>query len=65
MKDSVVWIITLLLLGAIGVLLIMNAGPASQVFGTIFTGFNSWAQTLSGAGYKSASYTSAQGQLKT
>lgn len=61
MKNGVVWILTLLLLGALGVLIIMNASSASQVFGTVFTGFNSWAQTLSGAGYGNAGYTTAQG----
>ena len=66
MKNGVVWVLTLLLLGALGVLIIMNAGSASQVFGTVFTGFNSWAQTLSGAGYnKAGGQTSAQSKLKT
>lgn len=66
MKNGVVWVLTLLLLGALGVLIIMNAGSASQVFGTVFTGFNSWAQTLSGAGYnKTSGQTSAQSKLKT
>lgn len=51
-KGSVVWVLTLLLLGALGVLIIMNASSASTVFGTVFTGFNSWAQTLSGSGYQ-------------
>ena len=51
MKDSVVWIITLLLLGAIGVLIIKNPQSASIAFGSIFKGFNSWAQTLTGSGY--------------
>jgi hypothetical protein len=64
-KSGIVWILTLLLLGALGVLVIMNASSASSVFGTIFTGFNSWAQTLSGAGYKNAGYTSSGGKLKT
>jgi len=50
-KDSVVWIITLLLLGAIGVLIIKNPQSASIAFGSIFKGFNSWAQTLTGSGY--------------
>ena len=59
-KSGVVWVLTLLLLGALGVLIIMNAGAASQVFGTVFTGFNSWAQTLSGAGYHKAGYATAQ-----
>lgn len=65
MKNGVVWVLTLLLLGALGVLIIMNASSASTVFGTVFTGFNSWAQTLSGAGYSKASYTSAQSKTKT
>jgi hypothetical protein len=60
MKNGVVWVLTLLLLGALGVLIIMNAANASLVFGTVFTGFNSWAQTLSGAGYKKAGYSTAQ-----
>ncbi len=63
MKNGVVWVLTLLLLGALGVLIIMNAGNASLVFGTVFTGFNSWAQTLSGAGYKKANYKVAQKKI--
>jgi len=61
--NAIVWVLTILLLGALAVLIIMNAASASSVFGTIFTGFNSWAQTLSGAGYNKAGYTSAQGKL--
>lgn len=49
--EAIVWIITLLLLGAIGVLIIKNPQGASQAFGTIFQGFNLWARTLSGTGY--------------
>lgn len=50
MKD-VAWIITLFLLGAIGVLIIMNAGNFAVAAGSIFSGFNSWGQTLTGSGY--------------
>lgn len=53
MKD-VAWIITLFLLGAIGVLIIMNAKNFSIAAGSIFSGFNSWGQTLTGSGYKKA-----------
>lgn len=49
--EAIVWVITLLLLGAIGVLIIKNPQGASQAFGTIFGGFNMWAKTLSGTGY--------------
>lgn len=52
MKD-VAWVITLFLLGAIGVLIIMNARGFSLAAGSIFSGFNSWGQTLSGSGYVS------------
>jgi hypothetical protein len=50
MKD-VAWVITLFLLGAIAVLIIKNPGGFSQAAGSIFTGFNSWGQTLTGSGY--------------
>jgi len=50
MKD-VAWIITLFLLGAIGVLIIMNPKGFSKAAGSIFGGFNSWGQTLTGSGY--------------
>jgi hypothetical protein len=50
LKD-VTWIITLFLLGAIAVLIIMNPQGFATSAGTIFTGFNSWGQTLSGSGY--------------
>lgn len=63
MKDGAVWVITLLLLGALAVLVIMNAQNFATAAGTVFTGFNSWAQTLSGAGYKNAGYSVAQAQL--
>ena len=48
------WIITLFLLGAIGVLIIMHPKGFALSAGTVFTGFNSWAQTLSGNAYKGA-----------
>lgn len=51
---SVAWVITLFLLGAIGVLIIMNAKSFATVAGSIFGGFNSWGQTLTGSGYKKA-----------
>lgn len=60
MKDTVVWVLTLLLLGSLAVLVIMNANGFSTAAGTVFTGFNSWAQTLSGAGYSNATYVPAQ-----
>jgi len=63
MKDTIVWVLTLLFLGALAVLVIMNAQGFSTAAGTIFTGFNSWAQTLSGAGYKNATYSNAQAAL--
>lgn len=63
MKDGVVWVITLLLLGSLAVLVIMNANNFATAAGTVFTGFNSWAQTLSGAGYTRANYTNAQARL--
>lgn len=63
MKDGIVWVITLLLLGSLAVLVIMNANGFSTAAGTVFTGFNSWAQTLSGAGYGNANYSNAQAQL--
>ena len=50
MKD-VTWIITLFLLGSIGVLIIKNPKGFATSAGTIFTGFNSWGQTLTGSGY--------------
>jgi hypothetical protein len=50
--SDVAWIITLFLLGAIAVLIIKNPIGFSTTAGTIFTGFNSWGQTLSGTGYK-------------
>lgn len=50
MKD-VTWVITLFLLGAIGVLIIMNPGKFAIAAGSVFGGFNSWAQTLTGSGY--------------
>lgn len=52
--DSIVWIITLFLMGALGVLIIMHPQGFSTSAGTIFQGFNSWATTLSGSGYKGA-----------
>jgi hypothetical protein len=50
--DSVVWIISLLLLGSLGVLIVKNPKGFSQSAGAVFGGFNSWATTLSGSGYK-------------
>jgi hypothetical protein len=50
--DSIVWIITLFLLGSLGVLVVMNPKGFSKSAGAIFGGFNSWATTLSGSGYK-------------
>lgn len=52
MGKDVAWIITLFLLGAIAVLIIKNPKGFSASAGTIFTGFNSWGQTLTGSGYK-------------
>jgi hypothetical protein len=52
--DAMVWIITLFLLGSIGVLIIMNPKGFNTSAGTIFSGFNTWATTLSGSGYKGA-----------
>lgn len=53
MKD--VWhIITLFLLGALGVLVVTHPKGFSQSAGTIFTGLNGWANTLSGANIKNA-----------
>lgn len=50
MKE-VSWIITLFLLGAIGVLIIKNPNGFASAAGSIFGGFNSWGQTLTGSGY--------------
>ena len=50
MKD-VAWIITLFLLGAIGVLIIKNPQGFATSAGAIFGGFNSWGKTLTGTGY--------------
>lgn len=50
--ESVVWILTLLLLGALGVLIVMRPYGFSKSAGTVFKGFGGWAQTLSGSGYK-------------
>ena len=55
--ESAVWIITLFLLGALGVLIVMHPKGFSTSAGTVFSGFNSWATTLSGSGYKGASKT--------
>lgn len=46
--NPIVWLITLLFLGAVGVLLIMNAPKASQSFGSVFDITNSWSKTLAG-----------------
>jgi hypothetical protein len=50
--DSVVWIITLFLLGSLGVLVIMHPKSFSTASGAVFGGFNSWGKTLTGSGYK-------------
>lgn len=50
--QDVAWIITLFLLGAIGVLIIKNPIGFSQSAGTIFTGIGGWGTTLTGTGYK-------------
>ncbi len=50
--DSIVWIITLFLLGSLGGLVVMTPMGFSQSAGAIFGGVNSWATTLSGSGYK-------------
>lgn len=50
--DSITWIITLFLLGSLGVLVVMNPKGFSQSAGAVFQGFNSWGTTLSGSGYK-------------
>jgi hypothetical protein len=49
--DAIVWLLTLLLLGALAVLVIMNPGGFSKSAGTVFKGFGSWATTLSGSNY--------------
>jgi len=51
---DIVWIITLFLLGAIGVLIIKNPGGFAAASGSIFGGFNSWGKTLTGTGYVSS-----------
>lgn len=51
MGKEISWIITLFLLGAIGVLIIKNPNGFASAAGSIFGGFNSWAQTLTGTGY--------------
>lgn len=50
-EGGVAWIITLLLLGALGVLIIKNPAGFSTASGAVFGGFNSWARTLTGSGY--------------
>lgn len=50
-SHDIAWIVTLFLLGALGVLVIMNPIGFASAGGTIFGGLNSWAQTLSGASY--------------
>lgn len=52
MKDGIIWILTLFLLGSLGVLIIMHPKGFSTSAGTVFKGFNLWATTLSGSGYK-------------
>lgn len=51
---DIAWIITLFLLGALGVLVIMNADNFKTVAGAVFSGFNTWGQTLTGSGYTKA-----------
>jgi hypothetical protein len=51
---DIFWVITLFLLGAIGVLIIMNPTGFASAGGTVFGGLNSWAQTITGSGYKKA-----------
>jgi hypothetical protein len=53
-SHDITWIITLFLMGALGVLVIMNPSGFATAGGTIFGGFNQWAQTLTGSGYKKA-----------
>lgn len=55
--DGVIWIITLFLLGSLGVLIVMHSAGFAQSAGAVFGGFNSWATTLSGSGYKGAGAT--------
>lgn len=50
MKDSVVYIISLFLIGSLIVLAVTHPQGFSTAAGTIFGGFNSWGQTLSGQG---------------
>jgi len=59
-KD-IAWIVTLFLLGAIGVLIIMNAGNFSVVAGSIFSGFQGWGQLLTGSGYQGKQRVKAKG----
>lgn len=54
--EAVVWVLTLFLLGAIGVLIIMNPKGFQTAAGTVFTGFNTWGQTLSGSGYNTKNF---------
>jgi hypothetical protein len=51
MGKDISWIITLFLLGAIAVLIIKNPKGFASASGSIFSGFNSWGQTLTGSGY--------------
>lgn len=51
MGKEISWIITLFLLGAIGVLIIKNPNGFASAAGSLFGGFNSWGQTLTGTGY--------------
>lgn len=50
--ESLVWIVTLFLLGSLGVLVVMHPNGFATSAGTVFKGFNLWATTLSGSGYK-------------
>lgn len=51
---DIFWVITLFLLGAIGVLIIMNPNGFASAGGTLFSGINSLGVTLSGSGYRKA-----------
>lgn len=59
--DTIVWILTLLMLGALAVLVVMNPGGFSKSAGTVFSGFGSWATILSGSGYKGSNYNKKAG----
>lgn len=58
---DITWIITLFLLGALGVLIIMNPFGFASAGGTVFGGLNSWAQTLTGQSYVKATGAKPRG----